>query len=103
MTDVIQQAREALAEWDAGSWKVLDDPAWVVALRAVVEAADNAHLIDTRRLMALTGTWGVSLDYQHGPEPDWGVVRFDEHSRETVYESGRTAAEALDAAEREAR
>ena len=95
MTDVIEQARKVARLYS-------DVSAAYIALMAVVEAADAGYLIDARRLEALTGTWGVSLDYQHVPEPDWGVVRFDERSRETVYESGRTAGEALAAAEREA-
>lgn len=92
MTDVIQQAREAL------------DPKWTrpmqetvslmhSALLAVVKAADAGHLIDTRRIAALGDT--VCLTYEAGEPLPWELDREDGMAR------GATAGEVLAAAERE--
>lgn len=91
MTDVIQQARDALSF--APSWGDLH-----TALRAVVDAADAGHLIDTRRMVALSaGERIVCLSYE--PDEPWPW----EADGENAVRRGKTAAEALAAAEREAK
>lgn len=89
MTDVIQQARKV-----AGLYP--EESAAYIALRAVVEAADAGHLIDTRRIEALSGGERiVCLSYEPGEPWPW------EADGKNVVRRGKTAAVALAAAERE--
>lgn len=97
--DVIQQAREALAAWDQGEPWQGHEPEWILALRAVVEAADGGHLIDARRIEALGS---VDLSHDSGDErrpSRWKVTQFSDPGAVGI---GKTAADALAAAEREA-
>lgn len=98
MTDVFQQAREALAAFDAVFGTGTGEPrvgetvrGATSALRAVVDTAEDGHLIDTRRLRAAM----VSV-----APCDNGLWDWESAGRwEGEY---ATAADALAAAEREA-
>lgn len=92
--DVIQQAREALQQ---PGYAFPGADVWYRALTAVVAAADAGHLIDTRRFEALSGGERiVCLSYEPGEPWPW------EADGENAVRRGKTAAEALASAEREA-
>lgn len=98
LDDAIQQARDAASAWNYPLHKD------TIALRRLVSALDDAlpHLVDTRRLAALAPSEpkyleDVCLSFQ--PPDGWCVLIDDEAAPGPFF---ATAAEALDAAEREA-
>jgi len=107
VTDVIQQARKALAAFDAVFAAGTGEPrvgetvrGATSALRAVVDTAEDGHLIDTRRIVALG-----DCALEHTPvsaRPWWVAVWTSSHgSHGYRRQRGASAAEALAAAERE--
>lgn len=98
--DVIQQAREAIAVWDAHAE---DDATTGIdaaeALRAVVAAADAGHLIDTRRIERVLVDHGLEVFPTLSTRGRWTVYHVSENEYLSFHAS---AAEALAAAEREA-
>lgn len=88
--DVIQQAREAMCDVRGC------DIEQCIALRAIVEAADAGHLIDTRRLDALAEKGIAIIPEGRSKMHKWEVWHGE------IYATAPTFAEALAAAEREA-
>lgn len=93
MTDVLQQAREALRDCEINCGRLAKS---TVALRAVVEAADAGHLIDTRRMDALAEKGIAIIPEGRSKMHKWEVWHGE------IAATARTFADALAAAEREA-